>query len=284
MDRAANSFTVQTPRRLVLVADDYGLSPEVDAGILELADAGRLTGLGCLTQMPRWPEAARAISIQRPTVEIGVHLNLTQAFGAAWHRPLPQLIVQAYLGGLSRSVIAHSFAEQLDRFLDALGRAPDYVDGHQHVHQLPLVRDVLLETLDARGLQPWLRITAPLIPQDAGLKPWMIAHLGAPALGQTCRAQGRAVNPAFCGVYGFDRDEAGYLGLLNHWLACAPDGALMMCHPGEKAPVSRLDPIAQARSTERAALLSPAFDDLLRDHHRVLLPGAAVYGPEVRAA
>lgn len=268
------------PRRIVLVADDFGLSPEVDAGILDLVEAGRLSGFGCLTQLPRWIEAARAIPAACATVDIGLHLNLSQAFGDAWFRPLPRLILSAYLGALSPSVVAKSFAEQLDRFTEALGRAPDYIDGHQHVHQLPLVRDVLLDLLEARGLRPWLRVTAPLVAPPSDLKAWLIGHLGAPRFRDGCRRLGLPVNPAFGGVYGFDTDEAGYRALFDAWLAIAPDGALLMCHPGKAGPRTVLDPIAPGRSVELSLFRHGVFADLLQRHARVLVPGRYIYGTE----
>lgn len=265
------------PRRIVLIADDYGLSPEVDAGILELVDAGRLSGFGCLTQMARWPDAARAIPADLPAVDVGLHLNLTQPFDDAWYRPLSRLIALSYLGGLSRSVIERSFADQIDRFTDAMGRAPDYIDGHQHVHQLPLVRDVLLDLLAERGLRPWLRVTEPVVHDTVNVKTWMIAHLGAPVFRAACQKLDLPTNPAFGGVYGFDKDEAGYLALWDIWLARAPDGALLMCHPGHSAERTLLDPIAMARGVELGVLRSQTFDDLLRHHHRVLSTGQATF-------
>lgn len=277
MNRTVAGTAPNPPRRIVLIADDYGLSPEVDAAILELVETGRLSGFGCLTQMPRWPDAARAMPAQLDSVDIGLHLNLTQPFGHAWYRPLPRLIVSAYLGGLSRAEIVRSFSEQLDRFTDALGRAPDYLDGHQHVHQLPLVRDVLLDVLEARGLRPWMRVTAPLIAPPADLKAWLIGHLGAAQLRTDCGRLGLPVNPAFGGVYGFNTDEAGYRTLFEAWLAKAPDGALLMCHPGVASARTALDPIALARSVERAVLLGSDWADMLASYHCELVNGTRAY-------
>ncbi|ANJ66285.1 hypothetical protein A9404_01845 [Halothiobacillus diazotrophicus] len=277
MNDAIGGQIARGSRRIVLVADDYGLSPEVDAGILDLVAAGRLSGFGCLTQLPRWQEAARAISTESVSVDVGLHLNLTQGFGAAWYRPLPRLILSAYLGGLSATTVSRSFAEQIDRFTDALGRAPDYIDGHQHVHQLPRVRDALLDLLESRGLRPWLRVTAPLIAPPADLKAWLIAHLGAPRFRDGCRRLGLAINPAFGGVYGFDTDEAGYRTLLEAWLAKAPDGSLLMCHPGRAGARTALDPISLARSVERAVLLGPDWADMLASYHCELVNGTRAY-------
>jgi predicted glycoside hydrolase/deacetylase ChbG (UPF0249 family) len=257
-------------RPIVFIADDFGLSPAVDAGILALVAQGRLSGFGCLTQVPRWFEAAKAVP-DRAGVHLGLHLNLTQGFAAhTWHRPLPVLIAQAYSGLLPPKKIRASLAEQLDRFLEAFGRAPDYVDGHQHVHQLPTVRDCLLDLLAERQIQPWLRCTAPLIAPKMGLKEWLIAHLGAPTLRTNAQRAGFSATPAFTGVYGFNQTSVGYLALLDSWLAQAPTDAVVMCHPGMAATVSDWDPIAPARAVELAVLQGDAFADLLRKHQRVI--------------
>jgi chitin disaccharide deacetylase len=44
---------------VALCADDYGLSPGVDEGILALAMEKRITTLSCMTTQERWPEAAQ---------------------------------------------------------------------------------------------------------------------------------------------------------------------------------------------------------------------------------
>lgn len=253
-------------RSIVLIADDFGLSPAVDAGILELAECGRLSGFGCLTQLPRWFDAAKALDqvpIEAGGVQVGLHLNLSQGFGGAWHQSLPVLITGAYAGLLPRDRIRESLRIQWDRFTQALGRAPDYVDGHQHVHQLPIVRDCLIELLAEEATRPWVRITAPIMAPKPAIKGWMIAHLGAGALRRQAQRQGLKTNAAFAGVYGFDQSQTGYAYLMGEWLGAVPENTVIMCHPGHFAHVSPDDPIASARSEELGFLSSPEFGDLL---------------------
>lgn len=258
-------------RPIVMIADDFGLSAEVDAGILALVQQRRLSGFGCLTQVPRWFEAAKPAQ-GLDSVQIGLHLNLTQAFGVnSWFRPLPALIVSAYSGFLPRRKIRQSLADQLDRFIRAFGRAPDYVDGHQHVHQLPLVRDCVLALLAERGINPWVRITAPMIAPQLTVKEWLVTHLGAPTLRIQAQQAGFRVPPAFAGVYGFDQTEAGYLALLDDWLKAAPDDTVLMCHPGYPSTKSAWDPIAPARAIELAVLQSAAFADLISKNQREIV-------------
>ncbi|MDD4967183.1 ChbG/HpnK family deacetylase [Halothiobacillus sp.] len=256
-------------RSIVLIADDFGLSPAVDAGILELAECGRLSGFGCLTQLPRWFDSAKALDqvpIGAGGVQVGLHLNLSQGFGGAWHQSLPVLITGAYAGLLPRDHIRDSLRTQWDRFTQALGRVPDYVDGHQHVHQLPVVRDCLLDLLAEEAARPWVRITAPIMAPKPAIKGWMIAHLGAETLRQLAQRQGLKTNAAFAGVYGFDQSQNGYAHLMGEWLSAAPENTVIMCHPGHFANVSPDDPIAPARAEELGFLSSPEFDDLLSAH------------------
>lgn len=253
-------------RSIVLIADDFGLSPAVDVGIIELVACGRLSGFGCLTQLPRWSNAVKALDLAQlkvGSIQIGLHLNLSQGFGDAWHHPLPRLIAGAYAGLLPRDRIRESLRIQWDRFTQALGRPPDYVDGHQHVHQLPIVRDCLLELLEMESTSLWVRITSPVIAPKPAIKGWMIAHLGAEKLRQQALRQGVATNGNFGGIYGFDQTQKGYAELMQRWLKAANDGTVIMCHPGRAARISRDDPIAPARAHELGFLGSEAFGDLL---------------------
>lgn len=250
-----------------LIADDFGLSPAVDAGIIELAELGRLSGLGCLTQLPRWFDAAKVLDqtrIEASGVQIGLHLNLSQGFGGAWHRSLPLLISGAYAGLLPPERIRESLKIQWDRFTQALGRAPDYIDGHQHVHQLPIVRECLLELLAQEAAdQLWLRITSPIISPKPMIKGWMIAHLGAETLRLQAQRQGLKTNAVFAGVYGFNQSQSGYAYLMDEWLRASPQDTVIMCHPGYFAQATADDPIAEARAAELGFLRSDAFVDLL---------------------
>ena len=74
---------------------------------------------------------------------------------------------------------------QLDRFEDGVGHGPAHVDGHQHVHQLPGVREVLLSVLAGRyDVLPWVRSTRAC--PEAGTKARVIEALGERGLRALC--------------------------------------------------------------------------------------------------
>src|SRR6478735_4759189 len=63
--------------RFALCADDYGLTPGVSRGILELLAVGRLTAASAMVTQPGWPQDAAALRPFADAVDIGLHLNLT---------------------------------------------------------------------------------------------------------------------------------------------------------------------------------------------------------------
>lgn len=258
-------------RPLLLCADDFGMDDEVDDGILTLAQRGRLSAFSCMTLSPRWPAAARRLNPSlRKRVQIGLHLDFT-AYGAH-PEPLPRLIARALLHRLARRELRSAIGQQLDLFQQATGRAPDYVDGHQHVHQLPQIRDALLAELAARGApMPWLRVSR--TPWRQGAKAAVIDALGAARLAARCRRAGIPHTDRLLGVYNFSPDYAERLARWFGHAAGRPatEAVALMCHPaqpgGTPAPD---DPIRAARYEEFAVLNGPLLPQLLARHELTL--------------
>ncbi|MGZ5180909.1 MAG: ChbG/HpnK family deacetylase [Ramlibacter sp.] len=253
------------PRKLVVCIDDYALGPGVDAAVLELAARGRVSATSCMVGLARWPAAAAALRSLAPgTIDTGLHLDFTEApLDRSLRSGLGAFIARAYLGALPARRIAAEVAAQFDAFEQAMGRPPDHVDGHQHVHQLPVVRDALFDQMQRRGLQrAWLRGTrAPR--REPGLKPGVIAALGGARLRAMAGARGIPVSGCLLGVYGFDADAAGYRQLLAGWLQRAAEGDVLMCHPARSEGSPAGDPIATARLIEHGVLASEAWPELL---------------------
>lgn len=257
---------MSTPRRLTVCADDYGLGPSIDRGILALAAQGRITALSCLVTSTRWRGSGAALP--GCPAATGLHFNLTEgeplseALRRHWPRfpTLPRLIAQAMLGRLPAAV-ADEFQAQLHRFVSVRDRGPDFIDGHQHVHALPGVRPFAVAA--ARQLGVPLRNTAFVVGPGFAFKRAVIAACGGRALAELARAQGVAMPTALVGVYDFN-PQADYRQHMRRWLQTAPDGALLFCHPA-LGEADRGDPIAAARAREMAYLASDAFAEDLAE-------------------
>jgi predicted glycoside hydrolase/deacetylase ChbG (UPF0249 family) len=264
-------------RRIWLVADDYGISPAVSAAIRDLAARGRLSATSVMVVAPSF---ARAEALSLAThdgaaarLAIGLHLTLTAPFrplspGFAPARrgaflPLGAMMARALLGRLDRATIAAEIAAQLAAFHDAFGRAPDYVDGHQHVHLLPTVRDALLAAVQAQAPHAWVRQCGSVAPRLADPKGLLLDRLSR---GFRARAAARGIrtNPAFAGTYDFS-DKTPFAERFAHFLDGLPDGGVVMCHPGRvDDELKRLDPVTDQRSREYAYFAGDDFPALLR--------------------
>lgn len=230
-----------TLKPLIVCADDFGIEPGVDAAIVELAHAGRLSATGCLVTAERFPEAAPLLS--GLPIDIGLHLNFTEFLGLpGFYTPLGKLIALSYTRRISRSLVRGHINLQLDLFEQHVKRAPDFVDGHLHVHQFPVIREELLGALTERfgRKMPWLRDTQPtqmshVLPFMQRFKAHVISALGARSLVRLATRVGATVNNGFMGAYDFSRSHPPYLVMLAEWLKHARINTVLMTHPAQTA-------------------------------------------------
>ncbi len=254
-----------TTRTLALCADDFGQSTAISAAIVDLAKAGRLTAISCLANSAHWPKSARLLTGLPASVDIGLHLNLTEGrplsrrLGRRWRRPpsLGKLIVAAHLGLLPRAELRSEFHAQLASFINTVGKAPAFIDGHQHIHHLPMIRGLILDMAEHVQPLPAFRSTARVIGPGSAVKRWLIEATGGRALQRQLEERLLACNPALLGAYDFD-EPPSYRTRMQRWLAALPvEGGLLFCHPGQAD--GSADPIAAARERELAYLESAAF-------------------------
>ena len=244
---------------VIFSVDDFGYHAGVDEAVLDLASRGRVTATSCMTAGPRWREAARQLSpTVRARLDVGLHLDFTE-FDKGIH--LPTLIVRSHLRQLDPRRIRARIAAQLDAFEDGIGAPPDYVDGHQHIHQFPQIRTELLQLLRQRypSGMPWLRISRP--PAGQGLKSAIIGALGSERLAREAVQLGFRCSNRLLGSYEFDADPTKYLERLHAWLATAQSFDALMLHPASSAPND--DPIGHARMAEYRVLASDELPSLL---------------------
>ncbi len=263
-DPEAACGSTKSVRRLVVCADDFGLDRPVNAGALTLAGLQRLSAIGCMVGAPFWRSDAPALrSLDTANVDIGLHLDLTQhPLDGRIRRSLPEWILRSHCGALDRPGLRREIDAQLDAFADEMQRPPAFVDGHEHVHQLPGVRDVLVEALAARDQRPWLRSTR-RPPALGSPKARLIEAFGATGLARRAQAHGLQQNGRLLGIYDFSGRRGAYLKCMRQWLAVAEDGDLLVCHPAASWSVAA--PHAAARFREYNVLVGAAFGAMLAD-------------------
>jgi chitin disaccharide deacetylase len=261
-------------KRCIVAADDFAYNAAVDDAILALIDAGVVTATSCLTTSPRWPQAARRVDPGlRVKADFGVHLDLTEFAPFTAHHAL--LVAGCYARLIDVARLRDSIQCQLQRFEDQLHSAPDYIDGHRHVHQLPVVRDVLIELLAKRYASrlPWVRISRARA--DAGWKGRFIGGLGSAGLAAACHGAGVTTSSHLIGWYGFEGGAAAYQERVSTWLARAVDGDVLMCHPASR--LDALDRIGAARVAEFEVLSGPWWRACLERHGVRSIRGAGCF-------
>lgn len=255
------------PRRVFLCADDFGGAPRVTEAILRLVELRAISATTVLIDGESAAEHAAAVRAMPPEVGVGLHFNLTEnpyghvtgTLGSWWVRT-------CLIGSVDRVRVRAEIERQCERFEHLFGRPPDFIDGHEHVHQLPIIRDELVSVLLARfGRRIAVRSTRPRIAR--GLKAAVVAALGGDALGKELRRHGIAANDDFAGVYDFST-RIPYAVRMGTWLDGMADRGLIMCHPQLPDPARP----APAREAEFAYLESDAWRDLRRRKNVTLIP------------
>lgn len=263
-------------RPLIVCADDFGLAPGVSEAVIELLAEGRLSATSCMSALPDWRHRAarlRSVVAMRPA-DVGLHLTLTdhapasRANGLAQAGTLPplaRLLPRALARALEPLSVRDELRAQLDAFEDAWGAPPDYVDGHQHVHVLPAVREALVAELAQRypAGRVWVRdcVESPARCISRGValrKALFIGALGYP-LRRLLRANGLPANDGFSGLHDFSGRRPFRL-LMRRFLAVPGPRPLVHVHPGRvDAALLACDGLTTPRETELAYLASPDF-------------------------
>ncbi len=270
---------VAPPRRIWLCADDYGLSPGVNRGIRDLIARGRLNATSVMVVGPAIGreeiEALQTAAAESPRCAIGLHTTLTAPFrpltmhfqplDGGMFLPFPKLLRAGLLRRLDPEIIQAELMVQLATFSEMFGRAPDFVDGHQHAQLFPVVRDAFLAAVKQAAPNAWVRqggSNQPLARRLAAPKTLLLDVLSGQFRRRAARA-GIPFNSGFAGAYDFTR-QPDFGVLLRAFLDGLPEGGLIMCHPGfvDETLVS-LDPLTAQREHEHAFLGSEHFPPLL---------------------
>jgi len=269
-------------RRIWLCADDYGLSPGVNRAIRDLIERGRLNATSAMVVGPALDRgevaALRAVAADRPRCAIGLHVTLTAPFRplTMHYQPLDggmfpsfaKLLRAGLLRRLDPEIIQAELMVQLAAFGEMFGRAPDFVDAHQHAQLFPQVRDAFLAAVKQAAPEAWVRQggrNQPLARRLGTPKALVLDILSAQFRQRAARAD-IAFNPGFAGAYDFSR-QPDFGVLMRQFLEGMPEDGLIMCHPGfVDDTLVGLDPLTVQREHEHAFLGGEQFPPLLAAH------------------
>lgn len=228
---------------LIINADDFGFTSDVNEGIVESHRQGILTSTTLMANGAAFEEAA-ALAAATPTLAVGAHLtvvggrsvrNPNQALPAS----LAALVAAVLRGGIP---LYEEFAAQIRKIRTA-GVPITHLDTHKHAHLLPPVALALARVSREFGI-PWVR------------RPLYASGLGSISQRILSRA-GCRMTDRFEGYSDTGRlSEERLIGVLRNLSAGSTE---LMCHPGylrEELAAARTR-LKQQRRQELAALTSP---------------------------
>lgn len=259
---------------IVLCADDFGIAPGVSHSIVELIQAARLSATGCMTVCADWPSSADALraAVALQPADIGLHLTLTDhraASNPADRLPALGALMRACLGRRLRdNAFRTEIHAQLDAFERHWGAPPDFVDGHQHVHLLPGVREALVDILRTRYPigRVWVRncVEAPrrCFGRGPGWHKALVIGLLGLGFRRLAREAGLPMNDGFSGLHDFNSGPP-FREKMRNFLAHRGPRHLIHVHPGKVDPqLQAVDSLTSPREWELCYLAS---DEFLRD-------------------
>lgn len=278
------SAPTDAARCLIVNGDDFGLSPQVNAGILRAHRHGILTNTSLMVTAPAWREAVD-LARGQPTLGVGLHLTLVQGRAVLPARNLPTITdsdgrfpnnptragLRYFFSPRARAEVRAECRAQIERFL-ATGLQLSHVDGHLNLHMHPVVMDAVLELAAEYGV-PAVRLTREdtaaglALDQRRALakrwEGWVFAKLAARSTSALDRAGVRHPDHLFGLHQSGHVDEAYLLGLLPR---LRPRVTELYCHPAVLPcpEVERWTP-AYRRDLELAALTSPRVAAAVRD-------------------
>jgi hypothetical protein len=267
-------------RRIWLCADDYGMAPGVNDAIRRLIATHRINATSVMTAAGHLG-SDEAGALMEANAEgraaLGLHVTLTAPFKPLSRNfaplrdgtflPHPELMRAALTRRLNVEMLTLEIATQVEAFVDAFGRLPAYLDGHQHVQLLPQVRDAFLKVASETVPGAWVRQGS----RARGARPLhdqkgLVLDILSVGFRNKAARLGIATNPAFAGAYVFNA-KADFKKIFPRFLKGLPDGGLIMCHPGfVDAELQSLDSLTTLREQEFAFFSSDAFPAVLAAH------------------
>jgi hopanoid biosynthesis associated protein HpnK len=281
------------PRTLIVNADDFGLTPGVNAGILDAHARGILTSASLFANAPETGDAIR-LARQTPTLGVGCHLTLvdgdpvlppsqlpTLAPGGRFRHRWGAFIANATARRIALGEVERELEAQIDRVRSS-GIRLTHLDAHKHVHAYPPVFAIVARLARRFGIQvvrvpcespaAWLAIRHV---QHAGANRQALENLAlVPWAWQDRRILRREGLPPAPNFLGRVLTGLFTTATFHAQLRALPPGLNeLMLHPGfHDAAIDRVRTrLREARAVEAALTTDPRTLDIVRDEGIILV-------------
>ncbi len=274
-------------RNISIVADDFGITQKVNDVIIDLIIKKKITDTSCIVLTKNFKKDSKNLNDLPVKFGKGIHITLTDFKSVtspksiSFNGKLPtfyQLFLKIYKGKVLVDDIVNEINSQLDIFEEFVGSKPNFIDGHHHVHQLPIISNILIKLIKKRYNEdpPFVRNThesnIKILKRNICLtKTFLLSHYGY-FFKKKLINNNFKTNNGFSGIYDFSK-IIKYDYLFNKFIKYVDHNHLLMVHPGESDEyLERIDPVTSTRDIEKKFLLSSRFEELLHKQSLVRKP------------
>ncbi len=256
---------MQQSARLIVNADDFGFTHDVNEGILESHLHGIVRSTSLMSNGAAFEDAVH-LAKENEQLDVGCHLMLVQGESVSCPgSPLAPTLLKFLTQMPSREFLLQEFRAQIERLL-VFGIHPSHLDTHKHVHVIPRVLEAVLTVADEYGIQ-WIR--RPFDMPFGVLQGWKRTCLSI-AMHSFAIAFDKSMNKAASSTTdyftGFALTGALHKQNLLELLAQLPQGVgEFVCHPGicgDELSQAKTT-LKQSRKMELDALCSPELKELI---------------------
>jgi predicted glycoside hydrolase/deacetylase ChbG (UPF0249 family) len=253
---------VSSRKQLVVNADDFGFTPDVNQGILEAHRTGILTATTLMANGAAFDDALR-LARQAPSLDIGCHLVLIGGRSLVTQKPFPLTVPQLAAALARRQICPYDELRAQVRHIVESGIRPTHLDTHKHTHLAPPVLDAVARLGEEFGIR-WVRRPFDFPLNAAGGTVPHLKRLTSGAMSLMRRRFHRVLEKHGClttdHFAGFQITGRFRAAELVQLMSAIPEGSTeLMCHPGRCGPALRAarTRLKESREHELAALISP---------------------------
>jgi len=271
--------------RLIVHADDFGISEQVNDGVCLAHQEGILTSTSIMASGVAFEHGVDLLK-NNPSLDVGIHLTLIEELPLLPKQMISSIVgenglffnhattfIKMYLTGrVELSQVRKELEQQIRKVLDT-GISISHLDSHQHIHALPGIRSTVVELAEKFGI-PGIRLPSERFQR------YMFRDIGGISrLGQLL------VLKTFCGIGHWSRvkspdyfvgfyfgGKVTYRNLKTIVNSLPAEGTCeLMCHPGVPEEESRYTHWGYRQSDELEALLDPGAALLLKENDVTLI-------------
>tara|TARA_B100000315_G_C14530639_1_gene565990 strand:- start:305 stop:1165 length:861 start_codon:yes stop_codon:yes gene_type:complete len=273
-------------KKVILCADDFGISPSVSKSICALAEKKRISATSVMVVYEDWNILCQSLLEHKLYIDIGLHLVLTEARPLIPSKIIPsltgesgdffgmkQFMKRAWFGRIKSNEVYSELTAQYSKFVEYFGVEPDFIDGHHNVHQFPAVWNEIIRFVKNRGVENKIYIRNTAHRWTAALKKTDIFKtvlISIPGIMFKSRllAGGLRTNESFGGVYSLTHSDNFEKRLKNFFILAGDKNAIIMTHPGQADSIlAQRDPFCKGRELEEQVLLQEFFPKFLKEHN-----------------